>query len=159
MTALKSNSHLNNLVYLFTWLWLWSVSPPLPHPHHLLEYYLRAELSVHHLKQAATLCAPQYLLISQTSHTSICSPMPQTQSLPKAGTQYISVDEMDAELVQSLLSHPYGFLRRNTWTLTVNTNWVHWSSPVHTCTCYSKPCSHPQEEKSMALDPGVQSWI
>ena len=97
---------------------------PVP-PHCLLEYYIRAELSVHHLKQAATLCAPQYLLNSQTSHTSICSPVPQTQSLPKAGTQYISVDEMDAELVQSLLSRPYGFLRRNTWTLTVNTSWVH----------------------------------
>lgn len=46
------------------------------------------------------------LLISQTSHTSVCSPRPQTQSFPKAGTQYVSVDEMDAEWVQSLLSHP-----------------------------------------------------
>lgn len=42
--------------------------------------------------------------------------MPQTQSLHDAGAQQIPVDAMDAELVQLLLSHPYGLLRRNAWT-------------------------------------------
>lgn len=105
MTTLKSNSHLNIQSYLSLWLWLWTVSLLRP-PHRLLECYMTAELSMHRLRQAATLGAPQYLLISQTLHTSICSPRPQTQSLPKAGTQYISVDEIDAGRVQSLLSHP-----------------------------------------------------
>lgn len=93
MTALKSNSHFEQSGLSIYLAMAMVCLPPLPpRRHRLLEYYL-GKLSVHHLKQAATLCAPQYLLIVQTSHTSICSRMPQTQSLPKAGTQYISVDK------------------------------------------------------------------
>lgn len=91
---MKSNSHLNIQSGLSIYLVMAMDCLPSPGPpHRLLEYYVRAELSVRHLKQAATLCAPHYLLISRTSHTSVCSPMPQTQSLPKAGTQHRSVDE------------------------------------------------------------------
>ena len=98
VTTLKSNSHVNiQSCYLFGY----GCGPPPSSS--LLECYKTAGLS---MQRGCYTGRSTDLLISQTSHTSVCSPRPQTQSLPKAGIQYVSVDEMDAEWVQSLLSHP-----------------------------------------------------